>query len=106
MVAEPPQDLEWKTVDGVFIKEILMKDSGTMIAQHIHRFDHTSFLATGAVGVWEDGCFTGNRHAPMPLFIKAGVAHSFVSLEDDTILFCIHNLHGEDYVQSVPQEAF
>src|SRR6185312_7834426 len=69
------------------------------IPQHVHEYDHTSFLAKGAMYVWEDGVPKGRLDAPQGILIKAGVKHLFQTIEDDTVLLCIHNLHGEGMVK-------
>lgn len=96
---EQPYGVEIHTADGVFIKQMVIPKSGTIIPQHSHRWDHTSMLAKGSVFVWKDGVLDKQYTAPAGIFIKAGVKHTFQSLDDDTIIYCIHNLHGEDAVK-------
>ena len=83
---------EHTSVDGLFIKQMGPMPLGTVIPQHAHRYDHTSLIARGRVRVWEDGVQTGEYAAPHPLFIRAQVKHSFLALEPDTLIFCIHNV--------------
>ena len=90
-MCEQPGTWEHQTVDGVFIKSMDVKAAGTLIPQHAHRYDHTSMLARGSVRVWtEDECL-GDFTAPYPIFIRARVKHRFQTLEDDTLIYCIHN---------------
>jgi hypothetical protein len=78
---------EYMAADGVFIKEMRLPKAGTLVPQHSHEYDHTSFLAKGSV------LFEGKElKAPTPIFIPAGKKHTFVSLEDDTLILCIHNV--------------
>lgn len=96
---QPPDDREYFLADGVFIKQMYIKNTGTIIPQHSHRYDHTSMLATGSVRVWADGALVGDRVAPVGIFIKAGVKHMFQSLQDETIIYCVHRLHDTDEVE-------
>lgn len=78
--------------DGIFIKQMHIKKEGTTVPQHSHKYDHVSMLARGSVHVWADGIHVGKHVAPHGIFIKAGVKHKFLSLEDDTIIYCVHNV--------------
>jgi hypothetical protein len=97
--ADQPPVWEHTSVDGVFVKQMYLKDAGTLVPQHAHVFDHTTMLAVGSVRVWVDGVLQGDFMAPAPLFIKAKVKHSFLSLEPDTLLYCIHNIKRTGTVQ-------
>jgi quercetin dioxygenase-like cupin family protein len=89
---EQPPIWEHRTADNVFIKQMFIKEKGTFIPQHSHRYDHTSMLATGSVRVWMDGQLVGDLTAPCPIFIEAFKKHTFMSLEPNTLLYCIHNV--------------
>lgn len=93
-----PYGVETITTDGVFIKQMFIRNAGTCVPQHAHVWDHTSLLAKGSVFCWKDGKLDQRYEAPAAILVKAGVKHMFQSLEDDTILYCIHNLHSEDKV--------
>jgi len=77
-------------VDGVFIKQMYLKDAGTIIPQHSHAYDHTSMLARGRIRAWAGDELMGDFEAPQPIFIKARVKHTFLSLEPETLIYCIH----------------
>lgn len=94
-----PQEIDFHMADGVFVKHIVIPAGGSIVPQHVHEYDHTSFLAKGAMYVWEDGVPQGRLDAPQGILIKAGVKHLFQTIEDDTVLLCIHNLHGEQAVK-------
>lgn len=91
-VVEQPHGVEIFTADGVFIKQMAIPKAGTMVPQHSHVFDHTSMLARGSVRVWKDGVLDGDVVAPAGIFIAAGIKHAFLALEDETIIYCIHNI--------------
>ena len=96
---QPPDDIEFSTIDHVFIKVMKIAKAGTIIPQHSHVYDHASFLATGAVRVWRDGVAGEERHAPDMIEIKAGVKHAFHALEDKTVILCIHNTMRKEIVE-------
>lgn len=87
---EQPPNWEHSCPDGVFIKQMYLKDAGTWIPQHAHAYDHTSMLAVGKIRAWAGDDFLGEFEAPTPIFIKAKVKHTFVSLEPNTLIYCIH----------------
>ena len=51
-----------------------------------------TLIAHGSVLVEQNGAFFGVLKAPEMLRIAAHVPHSFKSLEDKTVLYCIHNV--------------
>ncbi len=90
-----PDEVDWTTSDGVFIKSVYVRNAGTYMRQHAHTHDHTSMIARGSVFVWKDGKLDDRYKAPRLIFIKAGVWHTFQTLEDDTTILCIHRLGNE-----------
>lgn len=93
---QPPDDVEIHIADDVFVKQMLIKKSGTYIPQHSHKYDHLSMLAVGKVRAWADERDLGEFEAPRGIVIKAGVKHTFLSLVDNTIIYCIHNAARAD----------
>jgi quercetin dioxygenase-like cupin family protein len=91
LCVDQPPEWEHLSVDGIAIKQMYLAKTGTMVPQHAHRYDHTSMLATGSVRMWKEGEFIADFQAPCPIFIKRGVKHTFQSLEDSTLIYCIHN---------------
>lgn len=88
---EQPPLWEHQSADGVFIKQMFLRDAGMLVPQHAHVYDHTSLLAHGRVRVWKDGILQGDFQAPYPFFIEAKVKHAFQALEPGTLIYCIHN---------------
>jgi quercetin dioxygenase-like cupin family protein len=70
--------VEFMMADGIFIK------------QHSHTYDHASMLASGSIRVWQDDVLVGDFVAPHPIEIKAGIKHTFASLQPNTVVYCIH----------------
>lgn len=89
---EQPISTEIKMADGIFVKSMLIQRAGTFVPQHSHSYDHLSMLAVGAVAVWEDGEPAGTHYAPKGLTIRAGVKHTFRSLVDNTLIYCVHRI--------------
>ena len=93
-----PLIVEIATADGIFVKQMWIRNAGTFIPQHKHVWDHTSALLRGSCFVWRDGKLDQRYVAPALIFVAKGVAHTFLALEDDTVIYCLHNLHGADKV--------
>ncbi len=91
------------SVDGIFIKQIHIPHEGTLVPQHVHTYDHHSMLARGSVIVFVGDENMGVFKAPTPIFIKKGIQHSFLTREDDTLIYCIHNLHGQEEVDIIAE---
>jgi hypothetical protein len=87
---EQPYGVEIKLADEIFVKQIVVDRPHTMIPQHSHSYDHTSMLAVGEVEVWQGETYMGRFQAPTGILIKAHVKHSFVTLSEKVILYCIH----------------
>jgi mannose-6-phosphate isomerase-like protein (cupin superfamily) len=101
--AEPVLGSETRTADGVWIRSMAVPRADTVIPQHAHRWDHTTMVAKGAVRVWQDGEELGDFYAPCGIFIRAGAKHTFLSLTDDTLLYCIHNISRTGEVEVVAE---
>ena len=91
-----PETIEFYSADGVFVKTMHIRYKGVIVPQHSHQYDHMSFLAIGEVSVFKhdkSGSFTGERMiAPCAIHIKAGIKHSFLSVTDEVLILCIHNV--------------
>lgn len=90
-----PDEVNWTTADGVFVKSVHVRNAGSFMRQHAHTHDHTSVIASGSAFVWKDGKLDKRYQAPALIFIAAGVWHTFQTLEDDTTILCIHRLGNE-----------
>jgi quercetin dioxygenase-like cupin family protein len=98
-LAEQPEQVEIHSTDDIYIRQIAVKKALTVIPQHSHAYDHLTMVARGSVKVSMEGGITKDYVAPTGIMIKAGVKHLFVTLEDDTLLYCVHNLRGEAIVK-------
>ena len=91
-------EVDMKTCDGMFIKQIALPKAGMIVPQHVHAWDHSTLLARGRIVVWCEGKEPRYYEAPAIVEILAGVGHEFQVLEDNTLLYCLHNLHGAEAV--------
>jgi quercetin dioxygenase-like cupin family protein len=78
--------------DGVMVMQWVFEHKGSLVPQHEHAYDHLSMLASGSIRVAVDGKFLGVYHAPAGINIQAGKKHVFLTLEDNTVIYCIHNV--------------
>lgn len=92
---------EFRTEDNLYLKEMSLPITGTVVAQHAHKYGHTTLLARGKLRAWRDGKLLGDFTAPAQIFIPAGTKHAFRSLESDTLAYCIHRLENGEPVSIV-----
>ena len=94
-----PHGEDFTLADDIMVKQMVLDEAGMLVPQHAHRYDHTSMLAVGRINIWADGVDYGERVAPCPIFIKAGVKHTFLSLEAGTVIYCIHNTNRSGEIE-------
>lgn len=90
--ADEPETVDIVMADGLFAKQTRFPRAGTIQPMHVHKWDHVSFISHGSARVWCDEKMLGDFEAPHGLMIKAGVSHTFGTLEDNTIVSCIHRI--------------
>lgn len=90
--SEQPDEVDFSLADGIFIKSGLFKRANRLVPQHSHEHDHTSFIATGSVNAWCDDEYLGAFVAPASIFIKKHCKHTFLTLQENTLILCIHNI--------------
>ena len=78
--------------DEVWAKPFRVPDAHTILPQHAHAYSHVSVIVRGSVRVTVDGRLIGVRRAPDSIVIEAGKLHFFETLEDDTIILCVHDV--------------
>ncbi len=84
--------------DGLSIKQMALK-KGWIVPQHAHLYDHYTMLAHGSMEVWVEDILKGTYKAPTAIFIEKDKKHRMIALEDNTVAYCIHNMHGMNQVQ-------
>ncbi len=85
--------------DGVLVRQIVIPQAGSVVPQHSHVHAHTTMLAAGLMRAWADGVLLGEFTAPVPLHIPARVAHTFLTLSDGVVFYCIHRTDRTGAVQ-------
>jgi quercetin dioxygenase-like cupin family protein len=98
-IAKEDLPKEWIfEADGISIKQMALK-KGWIVPQHAHVYDHYTMLAHGRMQVWVEDILLNEYKAPSAIFIEKGKKHRMVAMEDDTVAYCIHNMHGLKDVQ-------
>jgi quercetin dioxygenase-like cupin family protein len=88
----------------VFVKQMRFIKAGDTEQGHSHCFDHLTLLATGKLRLTALGKST-DFTAPHHIFIKAGVEHELLALEDETVVHCIHALRDGERVEDIVDPA-
>ena len=91
-------------VSNVFIKQMRFMKAGDTEQGHAHCFDHVTLLSAGSLRLNALGKST-DFQAPHHIFIKAGVVHELVALEDNTLAHCIHALRDGSRVEDIVDPA-
>ena len=94
-----PVTTDIKLTPDLFVKTAMVRDAGTLIAQHSHTYDHITLLACGSMRVEAGDEMLGDFTGPVGILIKAGVKHRMTTLTDGVVFCCIHALHGSDDVE-------
>lgn len=87
-------------VSNLWVKQMLFQKAGDCHPGHRHNFDHQTLLAKGSVEVNVNGEKTDFK-APTIIFIKAGLRHGMVALEDETIVYCVHPLRDGEQTSDI-----
>jgi quercetin dioxygenase-like cupin family protein len=87
---------ELRIYGGIFLKTWTVADAGTLLPQHAHAYDHLSMIVSGAVRVWRGGEMIGEYAAPATVRIPAEVMHTFLTLQDDVVIACIHAVDASE----------
>jgi hypothetical protein len=99
---QPPQWVD--VVDDIYTRVIYLEYKDFVVPQHIHTYEHTTLLAHGSVRLYKNRQWFADYHAPKLIKVEANTEHYFQSLEDHTVICCIHNTHGMDDV-SIEREG-
>ena len=91
-----PDYIEFAEADDIWVRAYTLDNKNSVAVQHVHEHDHITLVARGEVSYWEDGAEVSRHTAPALLTVQAGKKHAFVSLTDDVVLCCLHNLRGTE----------
>lgn len=83
----PPEFID--EVEGIGIRSTILEKKGHCVGQHSHPDPHATFVGSGAVRLWADRKYVGDFKRGQAIGVKAGCAHIFQALEDDTLLACL-----------------
>lgn len=98
-------EVEFYTDEKLFIKQMLMDRAGIYVPKHKHDYNHCSYLAAGSIRIWHDDECIGDFKAPQPITVKANIFHTFMSLEPNTLVLCIHATKDGEVEISEEQHA-
>ena len=91
-------------VSNVFVKQMHFQKAGDIEQGHAHCFDHLTLLSAGKLRLVALGQTT-DFEAPHHIFIKAGVVHELVALEDNTVAHCIHAIRDGERIEDIIDPA-
>lgn len=89
---------------GVYAKELVLRQAGTLVVSHAHKYDHLSLLVRGQVQVTVDGV-SRVYSAPCGVEVKAGAQHEIIAMVDDCLWYCLHAVPAEFDGESLIDEV-
>ena len=93
-------------IDGVYTKVFRAPKAGTFLGQHSHVYDHGTLIAAGAVRVFLEGREAGDYGAGEMVLVISGMKHTFLTLEDNTVAACIHNVRSAEEPEIYEKAVF
>lgn len=106
-----PAETQIYEADGLWVKQIVIPKARTILGQHAHQLSHLTLVACGAVRVRRGHLSTSTLadgqtiFAPDAIHIPAGELHSFETLVDGTVLYCIHALASPDALKVLAEHG-
>jgi dTDP-4-dehydrorhamnose 3,5-epimerase-like enzyme len=94
-------DIQISCLANVYVRRMAFSRAGIVEVGHRHPYSHASLVASGSVAVQ---LFDDARQqlldavvyrAPAMIMIEKDAAHQITSLEEDTVVCCIHALRDE-----------
>lgn len=82
-------------VCGIYFRSILLQ-KGEKAKQHVHDYDHATYLGAGSVKMWANGELVGEFKAGTVFPVLSGVLHEFMALEDNTRIACVHTAESAE----------
>lgn len=96
---------------NIYVRHMNFWKKGIVELGHRHPYSHTSLLASGSIRVQvydeQQKCLLPPKDftAPAMIFVEKNLAHQLTSLEDNTVVCCIHALRDEDH-EIIDPESF
>jgi len=96
-------DVNTKIIGNIWFKEMIFEHSGDVKNGHKHTHDHITFVTNGSIEVFviqdkDTNISKGIFKAPCQIKVPAGTAHTVVSLEDNTIAYCLEAVRIDDEI--------
>lgn len=94
-------DIQITCLSNVYVRRMSFSEKGIIELGHRHPYSHASLVASGSVSVQVYDDDTKKLldpvvyKAPAMIMIEKDIAHQIESLEDDTVVCCIHALRDE-----------
>ena len=89
--SDQPVTINATVYAGIYVRQWVVPDRGSLVPQHSHCHPHISFFVCGVVRVWRDDDQLGDFVGPCSIRIPAFTKHSFLTLTDNVTILCIHN---------------
>lgn len=99
------EHIEFHEANGVSVKQIVVPKRGMAVYQHVHDYEHMTLLTNGSISAIIENEPAGIFVAPAVIHVDANRKHEFIALEDNTILWCIHNSERQSYREHPMTEA-
>lgn len=87
------------TADGIETWQIEILNKGDIVPQHSHAYEHATLIARGSIRAWKEGTLLGEFTAPNHIIIAANTKHTFETLEDNVLIYCVHNIERNDEIE-------
>ena len=95
-------EIQIACLSNVYVRRMAFPTAGIVEVGHRHPYSHASLVASGSISVqvYDDVNQTLLEpvvyRAPAMVMIEKDAAHQITSLEDDTVVCCIHALRDEN----------
>jgi quercetin dioxygenase-like cupin family protein len=87
-------------VANLYSRMMHFEKEGDKELGHTHQFNHLTLLASGSLKVIANGKETVFK-APNMIYIHKNIVHELISLEDNTVAYCIHALRNGEEVDDI-----
>lgn len=85
---------------GLYFRSILLKEKNTFVPQHEHDHRHATLVCAGKARGWCGEVWIGDKGPGEAFDIEPGSSHSFMALEPDTRLACVHDIASAESVKA------
>jgi hypothetical protein len=103
--AERITQWDFAAPNGQYFNMMKLSDRGMLVPQHSHTEPHTTLLVAGSLRAWRGDELLGDFTAPAAIYVEAKAKHTFVSLEPNTLAYCVFSQLPVTDMFHDPQEA-